>query len=85
MKSYRVFYKQNNKVYSISEDNDNLTIEDNDKRDLPAYNYFEMLTGYTNDLSGLLFLKQILIFGFLNYKKKELYTQNTIIIYQPLI
>jgi len=57
MKSYRVFYKQNNKVYSISEDNDNLTIEDNDKRDLPAYNYFEMLTGYTNDLSGLLLFK----------------------------
>ena len=54
--NYRVFYTNNGKTYSAEKDSNNILIEDDDKRDLKHYRYFEAMKGYeTTSLSLLQF------------------------------
>jgi hypothetical protein len=55
-KKYRVFFTENGLVHSIDE-NDNYVIEQNDKRDLKNYNYYESMQGYKKTKESLINFK----------------------------
>ena len=51
-KNFRVFYIDNNLVYSLDK-NDNFITEENDKRDMTNYNYYESMKGYEKTQESL--------------------------------
>ena len=58
IKSFRVFYNENHKIISVSENSDEIITEEKETRDLQNYNYFEVMKGYKKTHDDLLRFKK---------------------------
>lgn len=66
---FRVFYTDNNLIYSIDKNN-NYTIEKNDERDIENYRYFESMKGYEKTKESLRAFKDDFVIWITELKKK---------------